>query len=409
MIDSIDEANAGRPSGLTNRFILALLASLAALASLATNIILPAFSDIGHSLSVPTKDLAITLSGFFVPFALGQLLVGPASDRLGRKWLVLGGLTVLVAGSAICATANDLEGLVLGRVVQGLGACATSVLSRSIARDLFNGVALSRALSFIMVAMAAAPGFSPLLGGLLADLAGWRSAFWLVATLALALGVIYFAHMGETHPPAARQRATASEIFGDYIRLLKDSRFVLPAVSVSMVAGGLFTFFATTPAILMDGLGLTPIELGYFFATTVFVVFGAGIATPKLASRWGTHATAITGSIIALVGGLLLLSGSANLLHFSVSLSIFLLGMGLVNPLGTAMALQPFGKQAGAASALLGFLQMGTAIVAISVATSLDRPASLSLGCVLAVCMSLASASLLLLYKRQSAALAAVS
>ena len=104
------------------------------------------------------------MSSFFVAFALGQLVVGPLSDRFGRKWLVLGGLAVFAAGSVVCAFADTLSFLVLGRVIQALGACAASVLSRAIARDLFDGEALARALALTMIAGAAAPGFSPLLG-----------------------------------------------------------------------------------------------------------------------------------------------------------------------------------------------------------------------------------------------------
>ena len=119
--------------------ILFLLAGLAALGALATNIILPAFPRIGAGLGVSSQELGLTLSSFFVAFAVGQLLVGPLSDRFGRKWLVLGGLVVFVAGSVLCAFADTLSFLVLGRVIQALGACAASVLSRAIARDLFDG------------------------------------------------------------------------------------------------------------------------------------------------------------------------------------------------------------------------------------------------------------------------------
>jgi DHA1 family bicyclomycin/chloramphenicol resistance-like MFS transporter len=123
--------------------LLFLLAGLAAIGALATNIILPAFPQIGASLGVSPRELGLTLSSFFIAFAVGQLAVGPLSDRFGRKWLVLGGLAVFAAGSVACAFADGLPMLVVGRVVQALGACAASVLSRAIARDLFDGDALA--------------------------------------------------------------------------------------------------------------------------------------------------------------------------------------------------------------------------------------------------------------------------
>ncbi len=373
-----------------------VLACLAALTTLATNIILPAFPDIGRTLAVSPQSLAVTLSAFFIPFALGQLVIGPVSDRLGRKGLMLSGLAVLAIGSMVCALATQLEWLVVGRAIQGLGACAPSVLARSIIRDLFEGVTLSRALSFVMVAMAAAPGFSPLVGGLLSHMVGWRSTFWLVAALTLLLGLLYCTRIGETHLPTARRDDFIAATFTSYVQLLGDRRFMAPAMGVGLAVGGLLAFFAATPAILMGGLGLTSIELGYFFAVTVFVVFGAGVMAPRLATRWNAPVVATGGCAIALAGSIALLTGSAGLLHFSVSMSIFLFGIGLLNPLGTAMALQPFGARAGAASALLGFLQMGAASLAITAMAAAEGPANRLLGEVLVACMGVSLIFLLL-------------
>jgi DHA1 family bicyclomycin/chloramphenicol resistance-like MFS transporter len=296
----------------------------------------------------------------------------------------------------VCALATQLEWLIVGRAIQGLGACAPSVLARSIIRDLFEGVTLSRALSFVMVAMAAAPGFSPLVGGLLSHMAGWRSTFWLVAALTLLLGLLYSTRIGETHLPTARRDAFIAATFTSYVQLLGDRRFMAPAMGVGLAVGGLLAFFAATPAILMGGLGLTSIELGYFFAVTVLVVFGAGIMAPRLATRWSAPVVAMVGCTIALAGSIALLAGSAGLLHFSVSMSIFLFGIGLLNPLGTAMALQPFGARAGAASALLGFLQMGAASLAITAMAAAEGPANRLLGAVLVACMGVSLIFLLL-------------
>lgn len=363
-----------------NGELLFLLAGLAALGALATNIILPAFPEMAVELGASVKDLSATLSSFFVAFALGQLFVGPLSDRFGRKWLVLGGLIAFVAGSAVCAMASTLPQLVSGRIIQALGACAAAVLSRAIARDLFDGDKLARTLALIMVAMAAAPGFSPLLGGAFNSLLGWRATFGLVGILALVLAAHYMARLGETHNADKRSAQSVPAILAGYKRLLLDRRFIAPALSVSLVIGTLYAFFSMAPAILMAGFGLSSLELGLFFAATVFVVFAAGFLAPRLARRWGQVAVAHAGIVIALVGSLALLVGKEDFLFFSVSLTVFLLGMGLINPLGTAIALHPFGSQAGAASALLGFLQMGCAAVAVTFGGGLDLSAYASLG-----------------------------
>jgi MFS transporter, DHA1 family, multidrug resistance protein len=177
-----------------------------------------------------------------------------------------------------------------------------------------------------------------------------------------------------------------------YGRLAVDRLFLLPALSVSLVIGGLFTFFAAAPAILMSELGLTPFQLGLSFATTVLIVFAAGFLAPRLADRWGQHTVGMIGLFIALAGSLFLFAFAAApaFIPFTLAIALYLLGMGLINPLGTAIALHPFGKQAGLASALLGFLQMGCAAIGASFASVLPLQPSASLAVLLTTGSALA-------------------
>jgi DHA1 family bicyclomycin/chloramphenicol resistance-like MFS transporter len=353
--------------------LLVLLAGLAAIGALSTNIILPSFPSIGVALNVPARDLGLTLSSFFIAFAIGQLFVGPLSDRYGRRWFVLGGLTVFIIGSAICGGAESFPMLIVGRIIQALGVCAASVLSRAIARDLFDGEALAKALSLTMVAMAAAPGFSPLLGSALDAQFGWRAAFVMVGASGAVLAAYYALSAGETHPPDRRSAASLSATMRAYRGLLADARFILPALAVSLIIGGLYAFFAAAPTILMLSLGLSALQLGLFFATTVFVVFAGGLLAPRLAHKWGARSIAVIGIVLAMLGGgfLLAISEAPTFPGFAAAIAVFLLGMGLVNPLGTALTLQPFGRQAGLASALLGFLQMACAAAGTALTTAL--------------------------------------
>src|SRR6266540_4913285 len=177
----------------------AVLAGLAATGTLATNILLPSLPQMAASLNVTSAAVTSAITIFLAVFALGQLVVGPISDRYGRRWPVLTGFAVFFAGSVWCGLATDRPNLLTGRVVQAAGACATSVLSRAIARDMFSGAALARAMALIMIAMSAAPGFSPLLGGALDHSFGWRSEFALVAAFAAAGAMAYSIILGETH------------------------------------------------------------------------------------------------------------------------------------------------------------------------------------------------------------------
>lgn len=364
--------------------LLGLLAGLAALGSLSTNIMLPAFAGMSISLGVSSRDLGVVLSSFFAAFAAGQVLVGPLSDRYGRRPLVLGGLLLFLLGSSMCALAPTLGWLVFGRVVQALGVCAASVLARAIARDLFDGPSLTRTLALITVAMAAAPGFSPLLGGALSQAIGWRGVFLAVGVVGLLLGVYYVLATGETLPKTGRSVASVPEVVRCYIDLLIDPRFISPAASVSFILGGLYAFFGAAPALLMDKLGLSALQLGLFFASTVFVVFMAGILVPR-ATRLVNPLTVLRlGIAMAVAGTLVILLGAPTLKVFTLGLTMFLFGMGMVNPLGTALALQPFALQAGTASALLGFLQMGTAAITIVLCGIASPDPYVALGIILA-------------------------
>ena len=381
----------GRP-GLTP-LTLFLLAALAALGSLATNIILPAFPQIGADIGVSPRELALTLSTFFVAFAVGQLVVGPLSDRYGRRWLVLGGLTTFIVGSAICAAADGFALLMVGRVVQALGACAASVLSRAIARDLFEGEALARALALTMIAMAASPGFSPLLGSALNSLFGWQIIFLALAAFAVLLAVLYAKAIGETHVSEHRLALGFAAAAAGYSRLGTDRRFILPGLAVSLIIGALYTFFAAAPGVLISVLGLTGLQLALYFAATVVVVFGAGFLAPRLARKWSAGVAASCGLAFAVGGACIIFAFAATpeLFTLTLGLAFFLFGMGLVNPLGTAIALQPFGREAGLASALLGFLQMGCAAAGSALASILPFTPTLSMAAIMLTAALLAA------------------
>jgi DHA1 family bicyclomycin/chloramphenicol resistance-like MFS transporter len=371
---------------------IAVLAMLAATGTLATNILLPSLPQMAASLSVSTAAVTSSITVFLAVFALGQLAVGPISDRYGRRWPVLTGFAVFLAGSIWCGLATDLPGLLIGRVIQAAGACATSVLSRAIARDLFSGAALARAMALIMIAMAAAPGFSPLLGGALDHFFGWRSEFVFVGIFAAIGAIAYATVLGETHR-STRIPLNPLAIAKNYLGLIADRRFLVPAATVSLIVGGLFAMFSAAPRVLIEGLHFTPIQLGLFFAGTVMIVFAAGMLATRLAPRFGLDRSIRGGLVAAATGSVAILLVSLfnpTFPPFLAAMCVFLLGMGIVNPLGTAQALSPFGEKAGAASALVGFWQMMSAAIAVWLAATISHEAMFALGIVLTAASLLA-------------------
>ena len=361
---AIDAAPARRSSSTFLQ--IAVLATLAATGTLATNILLPSLPQMAASLKVSTAAVTAAITVFLAVFALGQLAVGPISDRYGRRWPVLAGFVVFFAGSIWCGLATDLPGLLVGRVIQAAGACSTSVLSRAIARDLFSGAALGRAMALIMIAMAAAPGFSPLLGGALDHDFRLALGIRLCRVFAAVGALAYGAVLGETHH-ATRTPLDPLAIAKNYLGLIGDRRFVVPAATVSLIMGGLFAIFSCRAPRTDRGHALY-----------------ADPARPVLRRHradgvFRRHARDQTGTTLGLdraiqiglfapppaASSILLVSlFNARFLPFLAGMCVFLLGMGIVNPLGTAQALSPFGEKAGAASALVGFWQMMSAAIA---------------------------------------------
>jgi MFS transporter, DHA1 family, multidrug resistance protein len=367
--------------------VVPVLAALSALGTLATNILLPSLPGIGASLQVSTAATTHLITVFLGIFAVGQLVVGPLSDRYGRRVPVLIGFAAFLIGSVVCAVATELPFLLFGRVIQAAGACATSVLSRAIARDLFSGAALAKTLTLITIAMAAAPGFSPLLGGTLDHFFGWRSSFYFVAIFAAVAAAGFAASFGETHR-SERTNVHVGSIGRGYLQLLRDACFIVPATTVALILGGLFSMFSAAPRVMIELMAFRPIEVGFFFAGTVLVVFAAGLIGNRMRERIGLDRSMQIALMLCATGGVAVLAAAVlhgSFLPFLGASLIFLLGMGVVNPLGTAQTMAPFGKNAGAASALLGFMQMLGAAIGVALSATLSSDPLMALGVVMTV------------------------
>ncbi|MEH2625703.1 DHA1 family bicyclomycin/chloramphenicol resistance-like MFS transporter [Bradyrhizobium sp. AZCC 1719] len=382
------KASATEPRQRTATARRAVICAFAATGGLATNIFLPSLPAIAADLRVSSAAVTSSITVFLAIFAVGQLIVGPVSDRLGRQMPILIGLCIFVQGTIWCALAGDLLGLLIGRSIQAAGACAVAVLSRAIARDLFDGQALGKVMASITIATAAAPGFSPLVGSALDQLFGWRYEFAFVAVFAICAGAAYVVFVGETKA-AAENSLHPLKIASCYLGLIRDARFAAPARTASLLMAGVFAVFSGAPRVLLEGFGLSPITIGSLFASVVVLVFGAGMLAPRLSARFGSRLATLAGLALAAIGALLLLAvvltGNDALLPFLATASLFLFGMGIASPLSSAAALSPFGDRAGLAAALFGFSQMAGAACGVSLAAILSSDPAIGLGAVLAL------------------------
>lgn len=365
----------------------AVICAFAATSILSTNIFLPSLPAMAADLRVSSAAVTSTITVFLAIVAVGQLIAGPLSDRLGRRMPILIGLCLSVLGTMWCAFAGDLPGLLIGRSIQAAGACIFNVLARAIARDLFDGQELAGTMAAITIATAAAPGFSPLLGSALDHLFGWRAEFAFVAAFVIGAGAAYLAFVGETRP-ASDRFVRPLGMAATYLGLLRDPRFAAPARTAGLMMAGLFALFSAAPRVLLEGFGLSPVMLGLLFAGVVFLVFGAGMLAPKLSARFGLHRAALLGLVTASAGGVALLLAVLlarnSLPPFLAAATIFLVGLGIVSPLSSTAALSPFADRAGAVAALFGFAQMAGAACGASLAAVLATDPGIGLGVVLA-------------------------
>ncbi|MFC3226557.1 multidrug effflux MFS transporter [Marinibaculum pumilum] len=385
--------------------LLALLTALSTLGLLATNLYLPSLPGLAADLQVGAADIRLTLTVFLAGLAISQLVVGPLSDRYGRRPVLLAGLALYVATSIACALAASVEMLLLWRVLQAIGACTGVVLVRAVARDLFEGAALTRAMAVIATLMASAPGFSPLVGGLIETVWGWRGNFWFVAAFGTVCLLLTLRWIGETN-----RTPTASIAVGrvgrTYMSLLANPLFLGPALATGFALAALFAYFSASPQLIIDVLGFTPLGFGLLTAGTVFAVFAGGAAGPRIARRLGATGTLSLGMAMMAAGAaamaLLFQAGEITLAGFLAPQILFLAGLGIVNPVGTATALQPFPQVAGAASAMLGFLQMAGGTLGTLLLTALPGAFPLTLPLTMGI-LALAGLAALLLCRALAA------
>jgi DHA1 family bicyclomycin/chloramphenicol resistance-like MFS transporter len=358
---SIDATIAAKPARLEGKTLLFFLTLLAALGMLATNMYLASFPSLGKELAATPAQVKLTLTVFLLGFAFGQLIIGPLSDKFGRRSLLIGGLVLYALTSAMIAVVVNIEWMLGLRVAQAVAACTGAVLARAVARDLFSGDELTRSLGFVTTMVAAAPGFSPLIGGLIETFFGWRATFLLLAVVGIFATLIVWFRVPETH----HSRDTAlgiGQAFASYFTLFGKREFIIPTIATTCAMAGLFAFFASSPGIFIERFGVSPALFGLIPCVTVFAVFAGGFSAPRLAKKWPGFRPIILGLVLMLIGSSAMLAitytGNPSMYAVLGVLLFFLFGMGVVNPLSTVFALRPFPEKAGAASALIGFFQM---------------------------------------------------
>lgn len=367
----------GKKSSL---LVITLLGSLSVISPFAIDMYLSAYPELAGEFNVPSTTIALTLSSYFIGLALGQVIYGPLLDRFGRKRPLAFGLSLFVVTSIGCAFAPDVYTLIGLRFVQALGGCVAQVASIAMVRDFYPRSEAARVLSRLFLFIAVSPLLAPTVGGLVIEMGQWQAVFFALAgVVAFILAGVYFL-LPEGHKPDPDISLRPGPILAEYLAILRHPRFATYAGAGAFSFAGLFTYVAGSPIIFRDGFDLTPRQYSLVFAFLAVGFIGGSQLNVLLLRRttserlflWFLVAQVVTG-IVFLAGTI---AGGYGLVWTLVLLFVFLSCVGITNPNASALAIAPFSKNAGSASALLGFFQLGVGAIistGISAATSKDR------------------------------------
>lgn len=354
---------AAAPVGRRYAQLVLVLGALIALGPLTIDMYLPAFPRIAADLDATDSGVQLTLTGMLLGLAVGQLVIGPLSDAFGRRRPLVAGICAHAAASVLCAVAPTIGVLAAVRVVQGLSGAAVSVVAMAIVRDLFQGVAVARIMSRLMLVIGLAPIIAPSIGGLVLGFTTWRGIFLVLAAAAVLLVAVAAFGIRETLPPERRRPATIRASVVAYRSLLRDRVFVALAFIGGSMLAAMFAYVSGASFVLQEGFGLD--------AQTFGLVFGLNAAGLTLTSqlnpvllRWFSVRQVLSGGIVGAMvsaSGLLVagLTGLGGLPAVLVLLALVVSTAGLSLPNTPALALTRHGEAAGTAAAVLGCVQFG--------------------------------------------------
>lgn len=353
---------AAPPLAAGRRLSMALiLGSLSALGALSIDMYLPAMPSMSRQLRTSGPVIQLTLTAFVIGLAAGQILAGPLSDMWGRRRPLLAGTALYVAGSAWCALAPGAGQLIGARIVQSLGAAAGAVLARAIVRDLFDGTAMTRFFSALMLVNGAAPIAAPVIGGQLLTIATWRAVFIVLAGAGAALLLAVLLALPESLPAPLRQPARLRQVARSLAGLAHDGRYLRYVLAAALMFAATFAYISGSSFVLQQDYALTAQQFSLVFAVNGLGIVLLGQASGYLVGRGATERTLLRVSLAAAsLGGLGVLLCAALGLPLPLLLAclfVVVSMLGVVLPNATSLAMAGHGSAAGAASSLQGLLQ----------------------------------------------------
>ncbi|MGP2543146.1 multidrug effflux MFS transporter [Yersinia sp. 2541 StPb PI] len=375
---------------------LFLLLSLILLGPLGIDLYLPTIPAIAKGLNSSESLIQSTIALFILVLGIGQLIAGPLVDKYGRKPIAIIGIILYMLGAAMAALAVSPLMFVSSRLLQGVAVCCTAVVAFSGVRDRLNGNEAARAFGFLNGTLNIVPALAPLLGSLLAEAFGWRAPFWFLALYGLLVLILIIIFLPETRP--AGTQAVKGLPIKNYLRILRDDRFLIFALVNAGAMGMALTYVSLAPNVLMVGAGLSPLQFSLVFGANGFWIMAVSFIANRIIQKIGRPTCLMTGSLLMALGCLGLLFGLTQLsaeiqqhwLVYMLPVASACAGLAFMMGPATSYALEPYANEAGVASALVGFVQMagGAGLGLLAMSLPIEPKLSLAIvmlaGCLLA-------------------------
>lgn len=343
--------------------MISVLGLMVALGPLTIDMYLPALPRIAGDLTVSSSVVQLTLTGTLAGLAVGQLVIGPLSDSLGRRVPLMAGIVLHMVASLICLFAPNIAVLGAGRVLQGFGAAAAAVVAVAVVGDLYVDSAAATVMSRLILVLGVAPVIAPSLGAAVLLHASWHWVFAVLVVLAGGLFLLAALALPETLPVSHRRPLRVRGIAATYGSLLRDLRFVTLVAVAGLSMAGLFGYIAAAPFVLQGDYGLNQQTFALIFAAGAIMLIGSTQSNVVLLRRFAPQQIMVAALGVSVVAGIafvaLAVTAVAGLAGFLVPVLVILGAMGLVLPNAPAVALSRHSEAAGTSAALLGAAQFG--------------------------------------------------
>jgi len=374
-------------------FIFITLGLLSAIGPFSIDMYLPGFDAIAASLQTTVAHVQLSLTSFFIGIASGQIIYGPLLDRFGRKPPLIVGLVIYIAASISCALTNSADYLIAYRFIQALGSCGGMVASRAMVRDFFGPTESAKIFSLLMLVIGISPILAPSVGSFVMAHWDWHGIFLVltVISVCILLAVVFF--LPESKGANRELSLLPKPIVRSYWQVFRNRQFFAHAFAGGLASSGLYAYLAGSPYIMITLYGLDQKQYGLVFALIASALITASQLNRYLLNKYSSEQVAKTAlviqSSIGIVLALLCFAGWVNLYVMVALIFLFLGSQGFVFPNTSALALGPFSRLAGSASALLGSLQMACGALSSASVSYFHNGTTVPMAVVMAGCATL--------------------